>query len=256
MTPRSTSDAEVFSKRLARLVQRTLLRGRCPNCRFADMAVRYLPYEEVGGDFYDFTLVETGQPAFLVGDISGHGMAAALVTAWILGCVRKSKAEHPRPPDLIGDLRRLIDELAEGLDDDAPSCSAFHGVYDPESRLLSYCNAGHPSPLLMDQSGQVVHFLESQCLLIAAMSGPRFVGQERHVEITPGSRLVLYTDGLIDVFNADGQQWGTPRLAECLADCRALPAEEAADAAIEAAKRFSSSGGFGDDVTVIILDFP
>ena len=108
MTPRSTKDTEDFAQRLARLAQRTLLRGRCPQCRFADMAVRYQPYEAVGGDFYDFTLIEAGHPAFLIGDVSGHGTAAALITAWILGYVPKSRAEHPRPPELIADLRLLV----------------------------------------------------------------------------------------------------------------------------------------------------
>ena len=117
--------------------------------------------------------------------------------------------------------------MAEGLDDDASSCSAFYGIYDPASRLLSYCNAGHPPPLLMDRSGQALRPLESQCMLIAAMSGPRCVGEERQVHIDPGSRLVLYTDGLVEVFNADGEQWGSagdqPSLArqpQCRAEDR------------------------------------
>ena len=62
----SDNNPSEYTERLAKLVQRTLFRSRCPKCRFADITVRYLPYEEVSGDFYDIALIETGQNAFLI----------------------------------------------------------------------------------------------------------------------------------------------------------------------------------------------
>jgi len=209
----------------------------------------------VRGDFYDVTLIETGQNAFLIGDVSGHGMAAALISAWILGYVRKSKAAYPEPPHLLGDLRLLIGELSEEMDSDAPSCTAFYGLYDPPLRVLRYCNAGHPSPLLMDRTGQTIRPLESQCMLIAAATGAQCRGTQLDVEIASGSRLLLYTDGLVEVFSAAGEQSSPRRLMEQLAAVRALPAEKAADAIIESARQFSAPAGFRDDVTLLILDF-
>jgi len=256
MPTSSASDIRNRSLRLAGLIQRSLLRGRCPQCQFTDMAVRYVPYESVGGDFYDFTLAGPGFPGFLIGDVSGHGVYAALVTAWVLGYVRNVKEEHPQPARLVAELRSLMAELAANPDAESLFCTAFYGIYNPTARVLTYCNAGHPTPLVIDRSGKQPTFLQSQCVLIGALPDVQCAGQERGTNIRPGDRLVLYTDGITEAFNANGEQWGSERLAGSVTETRHLPAEQAADIILDTVQRFSQPAGFRDDVTLILIDFP
>lgn len=256
MPTSSAFDTQDRSVRLAGLIQRSLLRGRCPQCQFTDMAVRYVPYDSVGGDFYDFTLAGPGHPGFLVGDVSGHGVYAALITTWILGYVRNAKEEHPQPAGVVAELRSLMTELAEHPGAEGLFCSAFYGVYDPAARILTYCNAGHPAPLLIDRSGKQSAFLQSHCILIGVLPDGQCAGQERGTDIQPGDRLVLYTDGITEAFNASGEQWGSERLAGSVTETRHLPAEQAADVILDTVRRFSQPAGFRDDVTLILIDFP
>lgn len=252
----SISETQNRSLRLAGLIQRSLLRGRCPQCQFADVAIRYVPYDSVGGDFYDFTLAGPGCPGFLIGDVCGHGMYAALVTAWILGYVRNAKEEHRQPAGLVAELRSLMTELAEYPDNDGLFCSAFYGIYDPAARVLTYCNAGHPYPLLIDRSGEQPTFLQSQCVLVGVLPDVQCAGQELRIDIGPGDRLVLYTDGITEAFNPSTEQWGSERLASSVTETRHLSAEKASEVILDTVRRFSQPAGFRDDVTLILIDFP
>jgi len=132
---------------------------------------------------------------------------------------------------------------------------SLQSSYDASQRDLTYCNAGHPAPILIDADGQRVASLTSQCLLIAATTAEHCTGQEHHAEVPRGGRLALYTDGLIETFGREGRQWGAQHLNKVLRETRPLPAEEAADGILARAAEFAGDGGFQDDVTLILIDF-
>ena len=253
MTSLSKSDPRDSRLRLATLVQRSLLPTRCPQCQCADMAVRYLMLEGVGGDFYEFISFDHGNQGFLIGDVAGHGVESALTMAWIVGYVRKAEAEHAGPAGLIADLRGLLAQMDSEV---ASFCTAFYGIYDPSVRVLTYCNAGHPPPMLVHQSADELTHLDSHCLLVGPLPEHNCDDLERHATVIPGDRLALYTDGLTEVFNAAGQQWGAERLSGSLLETRHLSADKAAESILERARSFAGTERFTDDVTLIVIDFP
>ncbi|MCU1427721.1 MAG: hypothetical protein JWL83_1721 [Actinomycetia bacterium] len=196
--------------RLVALLQSSILPDALPNVPGLEFAACYHPAEsgiEVGGDWYDAFDVDGGGIVIVIGDVAGHGIAAATLMGRVRNAARAFAVEDPDP----GTLLRRLDRVLRVLEDEA-MVTAIASHFDPTTRVLSWARAGHPPALVC--TGERTEFLDSiGGTPLGAMATEYQVAQH---ELEPGALLVLFTDGLVERRSApidDGLAWLAQRVA-------------------------------------------
>jgi len=224
----------------ARQIQEALLPKSSPYVPGFAITGRSCPAGAVGGDWYDFIPLDCGRWGLVLADVSGKGTAAALLMSATRGMLRSLAASHCTPGEVLTKLNRLMVE-------DFPSgrfVTMVYGVLDPASRTLTFANAGHLQPLLVDSSG--ARFLDSQMGLPLGLSLGAF--SEQTATLAEGSRLVFYSDGLTEAANAAEEEYGGSRLEKHFAQLEASP-----ESVLQDVRSFASPSSLHDDATVIVV---
>jgi serine phosphatase RsbU (regulator of sigma subunit) len=238
---------------IARQVQQDLMPASGASAAGFDVSAECDPAAEVGGDFYDIFPVQDGGSAFVVGDVSGKGLPASLLMGVLHGAVRSSlwtdSAEHHE-----GSTRQINRLLCEHAARDRYA-TMFWGHYAPSASgsatgtgVLRYVNAGHPPPLLV--RGGNVERLETGGPVLGLL--PAATYEQGSVSFADGDLLVLYSDGIIEAANAQGEEFGIDRLAEMAAQAGNLSADTLRAQILEAVRDFSG-GEIADDRTLLII---
>jgi serine phosphatase RsbU (regulator of sigma subunit)/CHASE1-domain containing sensor protein/anti-sigma regulatory factor (Ser/Thr protein kinase) len=191
--------------RMARRIQHALLPKDLPELEGWEIAYHYQPAREVGGDFYDFLRLDDGQVGLVVGDVSGKGMAAALVMANTQSVLRAVARREGFTPG------RVLQEANELMYASIPSnmfVTCFYGVLDPESGRLVYANAGHDLPCERHDGG--VDELRARGMPLGLMPGMLY--EEEEAVLAAGDDLLFYSDGLVEAHDPEGEMFGCPRL--------------------------------------------
>jgi sigma-B regulation protein RsbU (phosphoserine phosphatase) len=242
MFQRERMEKERMRKELseARRIQLGLFPGQSPTIpRFAVNGL-CLPCEEVGGDWYDYIPLQDGRLAVVLADVSGKGMGAALLmssTRTILRLV----AETGLPPGEV--LSRVNSILLKDFPA-AKFVTMIYALVDPQHGSIVFANAGHPHPLFVDSTG--AHFLETDAGLPLGIREGSF--SERAVEMTSGSRLVLYSDGVTEAMNSSLQQYGETRLRD-----HVVTPSATVQSILDSVRSFTADQPASDDVTVVML---
>lgn len=234
---------------LANAVQQALLPSQCPRCVGTNVAARYRPAEHVGGDFYDFAYLSADHIGLLIGDVVGHGIHSALLMALLLGHLRANRPERLRPAQIVAEVNKLLVGLGETTDE-ILLCSLFYGVLDIPSRVLFYVDAGHPPPLCC--RGDTITSLVSNAVLLGAENFPL---QEQCHQFEHGDRFVLYTDGIVETRNPDGELFSLARLRRSLKAQQGLSAQQTIDHVFAEVDSFSTKQDSEDDATIVVMDF-
>ncbi|MFE2586425.1 SpoIIE family protein phosphatase [Streptomyces sp. NPDC059378] len=185
----------------AEALQRSLLPRSLPEQNALDVVYRYLPAQAgVGGDWFDVVPLSGARVALVVGDVVGHGLHAAATMGRLRTAVNNFAALDLAPAELLALLDELVnridqDESAEGAGAPVTGATCLYAVYDPVSRRCSLARAGHPPPAVIRPDGQV-DFVDMPAGPPLGIGGLPFETAE--VELAEGSRLVLYTDGLVE----------------------------------------------------------
>ncbi|MCX5794046.1 MAG: SpoIIE family protein phosphatase [Elusimicrobia bacterium] len=206
------------------------------------------PAREVGGDLYDFYLMEGGQFCFTIGDVSGKGVPASLFLA-ITKTLLKSVAGATLSPAAI--LARVNDNLSEG-NDQMMFVTTFFAVLDIKTGMLRYSNGGHNPPLLL-RRGEEMSFLEGgHGTAVGVRPGAAY--EEATLTLRPGDGLFLYTDGVTEGMAPDGSFFGEERMLEYLKQARELPPKDMVLGLLKDVDRFSQ-GDHADDITLLALRY-
>ena len=184
--------------------------------------------------------------AFAVGDVTGHGMHAALVMATLHAGTRAHAASELQPTAVMTRLNQYLDRH---LLDDVFVTMVF-GLFDPADGSLEYVNAGHPSPLLVCPSGEIRPLAEGRNLML----GVADVSYEAdRAVVGPGSSLLVITDGVTETMSPNGEQFGVAGLRRVLEAVPSDSGQELVDAVTQAVTRFRHPFGQEDDVTIFAL---
>ena len=203
-------------------IQRQLLPAELPDIPRVTLATHYETSAQAGGDYYDFFPQPDGRWGVLIADVSGHGVAAAVVMARLHAMLHAPRYVCPdpdaSPPDILRRLnQRLLDSMRPGS-----FVTAFYGLLDPQSLTMRYSLAGHNPPRLLRKASQRIEALElTDGLPLGILK--EFDTTERELSFAPGDRMLLYTDGITEAFNARGEEFGIDRLDEALERCQRTP---------------------------------
>jgi serine phosphatase RsbU (regulator of sigma subunit)/predicted ester cyclase len=196
---------------VAQRIQRELLPEATPELDGWQIAAYYGPAREVGGDFYDFLELEDGRLGLVVGDATGKGMPAALVMATTRGMLRAVAQSLDSPGEV---LARVNDALYP----DIPSemfVTCFYAILDPRSGHLIYANAGHDMPYHRRRNGDAEE-LRARGMPLGLM--PEMSYEEKETILQAGEAALLYSDGLVEAHNPEGEMFGFPRLQALVAE--------------------------------------
>ena len=237
--------------KLAAAVQEALLAENIPACRCGKMVLENRMCREIGGDFYHFRELGQDQIALAVGDVVGHGIGAALVMTLIMGILRADRLDHRRPSrvaELINDtLLKLGDRLNLPI-----TCTLIYGVVDLPSGLLLYVNAGQPRPLIYNRQRCATQQLPPTTMMLGVQSG---VLPESCHNFGKSDRLVLFTDGITEAHNPDGQPFGCDHLAQLVVAAAAEAPEFLIEQVFAHVADFTNTAPREDDQTLVVIDF-
>lgn len=230
----------------ARRFQANLYPRRPPSVRGARVAAQARPCESLGGDLYDFVTQPGGTLDLFISDVSGHGVGAAMFTGAVKVAFRRHAQREGRPESFIHDLR-----LAAGLMGAGKFVTAVHALYDPATRLFTYWNAGHPPIVRITASGEVQYGDSTMPILTSALPELPLVRETMHLE--PGDRVLLYSDGLVEMRNPLNQVFGLDPVIHALAAMPDASPGEALYRLEELVDAFRAGRPLEDDVTLMLL---
>lgn len=220
--------------------------------RRLELAVSMTPAREVGGDLYDFFLLDGDRLFLLIGDVAGKGLSASMFMA-VSKALYKSTTLR-RHDSMIGELMRAANEEVSRDNPEMFFVAAFAGVLDLDSGHLAYCNAGHENPYLLGPAGSAfVQLTDGAGPPLCTVQGFPYRGAER--QIRPGELLCLITDGVVDAQNPRGERYGSERLQGVLtrASEGVRTAQVLVDTLCADLKTFQAGAEPVDDVTVLAI---
>ncbi|MBI4482696.1 MAG: SpoIIE family protein phosphatase [Acidobacteria bacterium] len=232
--------------KIARQIQKTFLPTAEPDIPSYDLAGINIPSEEVGGDYYDFIAIATGQWGLVVGDVAGKGIPASLIMAAFRASLIAEVRNNYSVSVIMAKVNRLLYESTQRHE----MVTACYGVLDAPRRVLTYANAGHPPPLLVHARGDYELLTEGGVPLGCF---PRSQYAEQRIQLLPGDVLALYTDGIVESFSRRREEFGIPQLAELVVQHRGRPAREILGEVQTAVRQFVEPAPQQDDLTLVIL---
>jgi serine phosphatase RsbU (regulator of sigma subunit) len=230
---------------IAKEVQLRLFPQTLPQVKTLDYAGVCIQARQVGGDYYDFLSLGRDRLGLVLGDISGKGIAAALLMANFQANLRTQYAMASDEPEHF--LQSVNQLFYENTADNAYA-SLFFGAYDDQARRLRYANCGHLSALLLRQVGALER-LDSTCTVLGLFKDWTCAMAE--CSLFAGDTLVIYTDGVTESFNGAEEEFGEERLIEALRRNRELAPRRLVDAIVEEVRRYSPHEQH-DDITLIV----
>jgi sigma-B regulation protein RsbU (phosphoserine phosphatase) len=231
---------------LAAAIQREILPHTLPSVAGVELAAANIPARHIGGDYYDFFPLSRGRLGFLVADVSGKGVPAALLVSTVHAAVHLQIDESPTLEDLIGRIDRHLQRYAATR----KFLTVFFGLVEPDSGTLRYVSAGHNPALLVRTSGAAER-LESTGVPIGMLPNSRW--QERAVTMEPGDLLCVYTDGVTEALDTREEEYGLDRLKELVIGDHAEPVGALCDKVLASVTDFARGMPQYDDQTLLLL---
>ncbi len=235
---------------IAREVQRKLLPQRLPRLDGVTLAAASVSAERVGGDYYDFVQLDDKRLCLVIGDVSGKGASAAFYMAEMQGIFQSVSRFAPRPIDF---LRYANAALAQSLEKNI-FISLIYGVLDTEREEFVIARAGHNPMAAINLHGEARYIRPAGIGLGLDRSGLFETSlEEITLPLRPGDAYVLYTDGVVESRNVEGEEYGYERLLDAMRRHRDEEAEGLHAALLNDLERFVGPKAYDDDMTLVVL---
>ncbi len=231
---------------IAREVQLELLPDKDPVVEGFDISAYVFPTEEVSGDYYDWVRMFDDQVAIIVADAVGKGIPAALLMAFLRAALRAGVQIGYAPQIAFAKVSNLLWDSVE----DHQFITAVYGILDATNKTFVYSNAGHNPPLLISRDGEY-RFVEYGDLPLGMFRDSRY--HQHFINLDKGQTLVLYTDGVTEAANLEGDEFGQERFAKCVLEGFDLSAKDLIKFIREGITNFTESEFLDDDGTLFII---
>jgi len=232
----------------ARQIQSSILPTTVPEFESLRIAASYQPMTAVAGDFYQFVRSDNHHLGILVADVSGHGIPAALISSMIKVAMQSVALQAADPAQVLAGLNRILWSEAHGQ-----FVSAAYVWIDTENHNALYSAAGHPPLLCWRNARSEMQRIESNGLLFGVQ--PDSAYPVCSVQLEPSDRFMLYTDGVTETENAEGEAFGDRQLERVLCVNRLQPASELSRQVLSELQKWRASAvSQQDDITLIVVD--
>ena len=207
------------------------------------------PAKQVGGDFYDFFYIGTDQLCLVIADVSGKGVPASLFMMRAKTAIKNYARSGSTPAEI---LERVNNTLCEGNDAEM-FVTVWIGILDLKTGQMQCANAGHEYPVLMRANGDYELVKDKHGLVLAAMENIRL--REYSMDMEPGDRLFVYTDGVPEAINVKEDAYGTDRLVDKLNRIKNAPQEQVLEDVLQDIRNFAGEAEQFDDITMLGLTY-
>jgi sigma-B regulation protein RsbU (phosphoserine phosphatase) len=232
---------------IAREIQRSILPASLPQIARLRISAAYLPMSSVAGDFYEFIHLDEHRAGFLVADVSGHGVPAALIASMVKVAVHSVTASAAAPDEVMRGLNQILSNQLRGQ-----FVTAAYLYLDLAAGRARYSSAGHPPMLYWRAADGRLESVVSNGLLFGVVKQAEY--PESDFEIQRGDRFVLYTDGLIEAENDVGKAFGD-RLRELAYELSSRSANELSSSVLDELRAWRATGSNQqDDITLLVID--
>lgn len=245
---REAANREVMSRELeiAREVQERLFPQKFPKIEGIDCYGHCRPARGVGGDYYDFVEQPDGKLGIAIGDVSGKGIAAALLMASLQASLRGQAMAGIRD---LAELMSNVNKLVYDASQSNRYATFFYGEFDPETRLFVFVNAGHNPPVVL-RANEAIR-LEASGPVVGLLPGVGYTMDA--VQMQPGDIFLSYTDGISEAMNEQDEEWEEDRFVTAARRCSGGPAKEMIDGIFRAADAFTGRAKQYDDMTLLVM---
>lgn len=233
---------------IAKQIQISLLPSATPALPGMAVAGRCKPATHVGGDYYDYFQHGESGADMVIADVSGHSVGAALIMAETRSVLRAQARSDRTVCEILETLNELLHDDLSGAE---LFITMFYIRYDTRRRLLSYANAGHNPPLVFRHGRASCMELDAEGLILGVKRQVEF--EEKQIELRPGDVVLLYTDGITEARNPDGEFFGSSRLCKLLSANSDKSADGIIDVILAEVESFSSDNVLDDDVSMVVL---
>ena len=233
----------------ANRIQAALLPLDTPNLAGASVSSHYRAATEIGGDYFDFLRQPSGEIGIAFGDVSGHGLTSGIVMAMAKSALLVQVDNDPSPRAVMNVLNEIVIKTAPKR----ILMTFFFGLLDPRTQTLRFSSAGHLDPYVFRASPRRLEPLSSWGFPLGVRRREAF--REHMVEFTAGDRLILYSDGLIEAVDDDGEPYGFDRFEKTLLENGHMSAEEIKKALLNSVRKFTRNRPPEDDQTLVVVSF-
>jgi sigma-B regulation protein RsbU (phosphoserine phosphatase) len=233
---------------LAKQIQLSLLPDAPPTMPGVSFACRCIPAAHVGGDYYDFFQRGENSVDIVMADVSGHSVGAALIMVETRSVLRAQVHSSTSGTAILATLNEL---LYEDLTRAELFITMFYMKYDATSRRLSYANAGHNPPLLLRKGVMSCTELDAEGLILGVYRSVMF--EEKNIQLLKGDLLFIYTDGIIEADNGEGQLFGVGRLCSILTEVFEDEPEAIIERVLKEVAQYTLTSSLQDDISIIVM---
>ncbi|MGH7494518.1 MAG: PP2C family protein-serine/threonine phosphatase [bacterium] len=234
---------------VARRIQQSILPRSFPQHRNFEILAEMMTAKEVGGDLYDFFMIDDHRLGFMIGDVSGKGVPAALFMAVSRTLLRSTALQGSRPDECL----QRVNALLNAESDHETFVTIFYGILDTSTGEVSYCNAGHNPPYILRSDGRLEAVKAAGGLMLGLFT--QAVYEVDKFALQSGDRLVMFTDGVTESQNPEQDDFTEARLEECLQRTQGHVLRDLMQILIGEVKAFSAGAPQADDLTVLALKY-
>lgn len=232
---------------LSQVVQRALLPQHIPNIRGVELAAFSRPSEIISGDYFDFFQFQDGTHGLVIADVSGHGVAAAMLMSSLQTAIRTMAPNADSPAEILERINRFYIHNIHFT----TFVTVFLARFDPVTLTLTYVNAGHNPPAVRRRASAEILWLKPTAPAIGLAED--FHARMESIGFSEGDSLLLYTDGVTEVLDISNEQFGQERLAELVHQHADRTAPDLLQAVRQAVSAFGGNRPLVDDVTMVAL---
>ena len=232
---------------VANRIQQSVLPTGFPSSESYEVAANMKPARNVGGDFFDIIRLENSRLGLAVADVSDKGVPAALFMMSSHTQLKGAAIGIGEPGGVLSEVNDLLNQD----NDTAMFVTVLYAVYNPDSGVITYANGGHNPPVIIHADGSSTMLPMTGGIALGVVPG--FEYEQSTFTLGPGETIILYTDGVTEAMNGDGEEFGVDRLRDLFVGAPPRHPREASDAILEAVSAFAGDTPQSDDITCLTL---
>jgi sigma-B regulation protein RsbU (phosphoserine phosphatase) len=214
-----------------------------------EISASMVPAKNIGGDFYDFFMIDEKRLGLVIGDVSGKGISAALFMAISRALIKRTALEGLWPCECLSQVNQILSR-------DNPSAmfaTVFYAIIDLHQKEIVYCNAGHDSPYIIKKNGEIIALERTGNMAIGFDEQGNY--HRKYMQVESDDSIFLYTDGITDAVNSTEELFGRNRLEKILSKMSSGNVRRIIDRTLDAVHTFTSGTPQFDDITAIAVKF-